>query len=74
MSTVPFEYLQNLMDAEILRQSAPALGIDPRDEDVEAEIRNRFQPALTGGQEADPGQLETGVPEQLPDVFSRQQG
>ena len=58
LSTVPFEYLQNLMDAEILRQSAPALGIDPRDEDVEAEIRNRFQPALTGGQEADPGQLE----------------
>jgi hypothetical protein len=58
LSTVPFEYLQNLIDAEILRQAAPQLGIDPTDDDIETEIRTRFQPALTGGQEADPGQLE----------------
>ena len=58
LSTVPFEYLQNLIDAEILRQAAPQLGIDPTDEDIETEIRAKFLPALTGGQEADPGQLE----------------
>ena len=59
LSTVPFEYLQNLIDAEILRQAAPQLGIDPDDEAIEAAIRSRFQPALEGGQEADPGQLES---------------
>ena len=59
LSTVPFEYLQNLIDAEVLRQAAPQLGIDPDDEAIEAEIRKRFLPALEGGQEADPGQLES---------------
>ena len=58
LSTVPFEYLQNLIDAEILRQAAPQLGIEPVDEDIERELRARFQPTLTGGQEADPGQLD----------------
>ena len=59
LSTVPFEYLQNLIDAEILRQAAPQLGIDPDDDAIEDEIRKRFLPALEGGQEADPGQLES---------------
>ena len=58
LSTVPFEYLQNLIDAEILRQAAPQLGIEPSEEDTEAGLRARFQPTLTGGQEADPGQLD----------------
>lgn len=58
LSTVPFEYLQNLIDAEILRQAAPGLGIEPTDEDTEAALRARFQPTLPPGQQADPGQLE----------------
>ena len=58
LSTVPFEYLQDLIDAEVLRQTAPQLGIDPTDGDIEEELRVRFRPALTGGQEADPGQLD----------------
>lgn len=58
LSTVPFEYLQDLIDAEILRQTAPQLGLEPTDEDIDQEIRARFTPSLTGGQEADPGQLE----------------
>ncbi len=58
LSTVPFEYLQDLIDAEILRQTAPQLGLEPTDQDIDEEVRARFTPALTGGQEADPGQLE----------------
>ena len=58
LSTVPFEYLQDLIDAEILRQTAPQLGLEPTNQDIDEEVRARFTPALTGGQEADPGQLE----------------
>ena len=58
LTTVPFEYLQDLIDAEVLRQTAPQLGIEPTGEDIEEEIRARFEPALMEGQEADPGQLE----------------
>ncbi len=58
LSTVPFEYLQNLINVEILRQAAPGLGIDPGDEAVERELRARFQPSPPEGQEVDPGQLE----------------
>ena len=58
LSRVPFEYLQNLINAEILRQQAPGLGIKPTDEIIEAALRRQFQPTVPEGQEVDPGQVE----------------
>lgn len=59
LSTVPFEYLQDLIHAEILRQEAPGLGINITDADVDQELRRRFAPTAAAGQETDPGQLES---------------
>ena len=58
LGTVPFEYLQNLINVEILRQAAPDLGIEPSAEAVEDGLRFRFQPTPPEGQEVDPGQLD----------------
>ena len=58
LSTVPFEYLQNLINAEVLRQKAPSLGIDPTDELVESTLRRQFEPTVPEGQEVDAGQLD----------------
>ena len=58
LSTVPFEYLQNLINAEILRQRSGELGITPTDVDIDQELRREFQPTPPVGQEADPGQLD----------------
>ena len=58
LSTVPFEYLQNLVNVEILRQAATALGIDPSDEAIADEVRRRFTPTVPEGQEVDTGQLD----------------
>ena len=58
LSRIPFEYLQNLVHAEILRQQSPKLGITIRDEDIEQELRRQFLPTADPGQETDPGQLE----------------
>ncbi len=58
LSTVPFEYLQHLINAEILRQQSSLLGIQVTDDDIEQELRRRFVPTASPGQETDPGQLE----------------
>ena len=58
LSTVPFEYLQELVNVEILRQAAPGLGINPSDDAIEDEVRRRFTPTVPEGQEVDPGQLD----------------
>ena len=58
LSTVPFEYLQDLINAEMLRQESPGLGINITGEDVEQELRRRFTPTAAPGQETDPGQLD----------------
>lgn len=58
LSVVPFEYLQEMLNAEILRQAAPGLGINITDEDVDEALRSRFYPEVPEGQETDPGQLE----------------
>ena len=58
LSTVPFEYLQNLINAEILRQMSGGLGITLTDSDIDQELRREFQPTPPAGQEADPGQLD----------------
>ena len=58
LSTVPFEYLQNLVHAEILRQQSPTLGIKIGAEDIDKELRRQFSPTVEVGQETDPGQLD----------------
>ena len=58
LSTVPFEYLRNMLDAEVLRQAAPGLGITLTDEDIDEALKGQFYPRLEPGQQADPGQLD----------------
>ena len=58
LGTVPFEYLQNLINAEILRQQSPILGININAGEIEQELRRLFVPIAAPGQETDPGQLE----------------
>jgi parvulin-like peptidyl-prolyl isomerase len=58
LSTVPFEYLRNLLNAEVLRQAAPNLGFSLTDEDIDEVIRAQFYPAVPEGQQSDPGQLD----------------
>jgi hypothetical protein len=58
LSTVPFEYLRNLINAEVLRQAAPSLGFDLSDEVIDEAIRAQFYPTVPEGQESNPGQLE----------------
>ena len=58
LSVVPFQYLQDMLNAEILRQAAPGLGFTATDEEIEEEIRRRFYPTPPAGQEADTEQLD----------------
>lgn len=58
LTVVPFEYLQSMIHAEVLRQAAPGLGFSTTDEDIEEEIRRRFYPNPPAGQEVDTEQLE----------------
>jgi parvulin-like peptidyl-prolyl isomerase len=58
LSVVPFQYLQDLIHAEILRQAAPGLGITVTDEQIDKAIRDQFYPTPPAGEEADPGQLD----------------
>ena len=58
LSTVPFEYLQDMIQAEIVRQAAPGLGFSVSDEDIDEELRRRFRPVPPEGQIVDEGQLD----------------
>jgi hypothetical protein len=58
LSTVPFEYLQDMIQAEILRQAAPGLGFSVTDENIDEELRRRFRPEPPPGQQFDEGQLD----------------
>ena len=58
LSVVPFEYLQGLLNSEILRQAAPSIGIYVTQENVDESIKGRFYPVPPAGQETDPGQLD----------------
>lgn len=58
LSRVPFEYLQGLLHAEILRQASPGLGITITKDDIDQALREDFKPAVSPGQETDPGQVE----------------
>ena len=67
----PFDYLQGLLNAELLRQEAPGLGINVTDELVERALRDRFYPSTTAGQATDPGQLEQEYRENLQVYLTR---
>jgi parvulin-like peptidyl-prolyl isomerase len=58
LSTVPFEYLRNLLDAEVLRQASPGLGITLTDADIDEALKAQFYPQPEPEQQADPGQLD----------------
>ncbi len=58
LSTVPFEYLQDMIKAEIIRQAAPGLSFSVTEEDIDEELRRRFRPSPRPDQEVDEGQLD----------------
>lgn len=58
LSVVPFQYLQDMLNSEILRQAAPGLGFTATDEEIDEEIRRRFYPTPPEGQEVDTEQLD----------------
>ena len=58
LSRRPFEVLSDLVNAEVLRQQAPLLGIGVTDEHIDESLKARFYPQLEPGQQADPGQLD----------------
>jgi parvulin-like peptidyl-prolyl isomerase len=58
LSVIPFQYLQDLLNAEILRQAAPGLGLRITPENIDTAIKDRFYPTPPAGQETDPGQLD----------------
>ena len=58
LSVVPFEYLQNQLIAEILRQASPGLGISITDEDLDDALRAQFLPEAAAGDQVASGQLE----------------
>ncbi|MSQ06984.1 MAG: hypothetical protein EXR54_07810 [Dehalococcoidia bacterium] len=58
LSRVPFEILQSMLNAEILRQASPGLAITVTEEDITQALRNQFFRAAEPGQTTDPGQLE----------------
>ena len=67
LSIVPFEYLSNLLDAEVLRQAAPGLGIHITDEDIDNALKEQFLSHRSGRAERRPWTTGRGVQEQLPD-------
>ena len=58
LSTIPFEYLRDMLNAQVLRRASPGLGINITDDDIEEGIKNQFYPTTPEGQTTDPGQLD----------------
>ena len=58
LSVVPFQYLQDKLNAEILLQAAPGLGITVTAEDIDEAVKRQFYPKAPEGQQVDPNQLE----------------
>jgi hypothetical protein len=58
LSRVPFEILQGLCNAEILRQASPGLGITVTEEHIQQALHAQFYPEAQPGQETAPGQLD----------------
>ena len=58
LSVDPFQFLQDLLFVEIVRQAAPTLGLDANDELTDQALRGQFYPQIPEGQESDEEQLE----------------
>ena len=61
LSTRPFDYLRELLNAEVLRQESPRLGITVTEEHIDRALRSPavgFYPTVPAGQQTDPGQLD----------------
>ncbi len=61
LSTRPFDYLRELLNAEVLRQESPRLGITVTEEQIDQALRSPaigFYPTVPAGQQTDPGQLD----------------
>lgn len=71
LSVVPFEYLQHMLSAEILRQAAPGLGIRITEQDTDEALRQKFYPNPSAGQQTDPGQLDQESRERYLDFLTR---
>ena len=57
----PFDYLQRLLNAEVLRQESPRLGIEVTEEGIDRALRSPavgFYPTVPAGQKTDLGQLD----------------
>ena len=58
LSVDPFQFLQDLLFVEIVRQAAPTLGLNADDELTDQAIRRQFYPQVPEGQQSDEAQLE----------------
>ena len=58
LNVVPFEHLQEWIFAEIRRQQAPALGIQPSEGAITEELLAEFRPATSPGQETNTESLD----------------
>ena len=55
---VPFEVLEDMAEAEIIRRAAPTFGVQVTDAEVEGYLLQVFYPRIPAGQEVLPGQIE----------------
>ena len=67
----PFDYMRNLLHAELLRQEAESMGIEVTDDLVELAIRDRFYPDAPAGQDTAPGQLDQEYRQDLQAYLTR---
>ena len=58
LSIVPFEVLNDMADAELIRRAAPGYNIRVTDKDIEAGLQARFAPTIPEGQGIRPGQVQ----------------
>jgi parvulin-like peptidyl-prolyl isomerase len=58
LSKIPFQFLQDMLFDQIVRQAAPGLGLTVTEEDIDEQLKREFYPSKPAGQETDPGQLD----------------
>ncbi|MBI2872344.1 MAG: SurA N-terminal domain-containing protein [Chloroflexi bacterium] len=64
LASLPFQMLNNLVRARLVRQKAGGLGIAVTPDEVEQGLRDRFYPRVPEGQQADTAQLDREYKEQ----------
>jgi len=55
---LPIQLWQNMLNEELIRQAAPREGLSVTQDEIEAEIRNRYYPEIPEGGPTDPEALE----------------